>query len=253
MSVMTDANPVFTILGFLPIVLAAIIFLFLLENDYKDVLFWLVPVALCILFLAIGPFLNELIDKQLDIFVLTAINLIISYIVLAIMFILEYTRTKKDEPATLEEVKEFKDEDLGRYLRSIEDKCKALNFVIGRVYRASNGGVKTLRERINIPREWYNEFNEIPKDAIDDQRALALDLLTRIHDRLSSLLQPEKDVFDKAELALLKNLARDEHGRDRILDVLVVNDNDPVEEYFLGAMDFCKRVKGELEKPRKKQ
>ncbi len=225
-----------------------LLFIFLLDGEYKDALLWLTPLAVAFLFLGLGPFVNALIGDQLDIAVLTAVNLVLSYVILGIMALIEYYGDKAEEDATLEEVQSFEPEHLGRYIHTIEDKCKAINFVIGRVYRTSNGGTKVMRERLRIPREWYNEFNAIPAEQAQEQRQLALDLLGRIEERLASLLRPEKDLFTKDEIRSLKELARDEGGKDRILDVLIVNDNDPVEEYFLGAMDFCKRVKEGLEK-----
>ena len=49
-------------------------------------------------------------------------------------------------------------------IRGIEDKCKAINFVIGRVYSAKRGGSKEIREMIGIPKELYNEFSELVQD-----------------------------------------------------------------------------------------
>ncbi len=247
-SILSDSGMVYAIIGFTPTIAAVLIFIFLLDGEYKDALLWLTPLAVAFLFLGLGPFINQLLGDQLDLSVLTAVNLALSYVILGIMSLIEYYGGKDEEDATLEEVQAFEPEHLGRYIHTIEDKCKAINFVIGRIYRASNGGTKGLRERLRVPREWYNEFNAIPAEEAQAQRQLALDLLGRIEERLGSLLRPEKDLFTKDELRSLKGLARDEEGRDRILDVLIVNDNDPVEEYFLGAMDFCKRVKEGLEK-----
>lgn len=248
LSVLTDASPFFTIVGLLPTVLATLLFLLLLEGEYKDALFWLTPLALCFLFLTLGQFLNELFGSQLDLYVLTAINIVLSYIILVVMLLLEYT-SKRTEVTTAD-VERFKLEELGKYLHTVEDKCKAINFVIGRVYRASNGGTKELREKLRIPSEWYNEFNEIPEEKTEEQRRIALDILARIENQLTLLLKPEKEVLDEAELKELVNIARDEHGKDRIIDVLIVNDSDPVEEYLLGALDFCRKVKAQLEKLR---
>jgi len=244
-SVTSQSSTLLAILGFTPTLLATVIFLGLLEGEFRDVLFWLTPLALLILFLGMEPFTRELLGGQLDIPALAAVNLVLSYSILAVMSLIEYRREKL---ATLADLEQFQPEALDQYIQTIEDKCKALNFVIGRVYRASNGGTKGLREKIKVPSEWYNEFNAIKPEEVREQRDLAIDLLTRIEERLMLLLKPEKDVFSKAEVKALHTLARDGYGRDRIIDVLSINDSDPVEDYYLGARDFCKRVKEGLAK-----
>jgi hypothetical protein len=203
---------------------------------------------MAVLFFVLGEALNAVLLGQLDLPVLTGVNLVLSYLILLVMIFIEYRRTREQEPATLEEIEHFKPEHLEKYIHTIEDKCKALNFVMGRVYRASNGGTARLREKVKVPSEWYNEFNTIAPEEVKEQKDLAIDLLTRIEDRLSLLLKPERVVFDHDDVKGLKHLARDPDGKDRIIDVLTVNDNDPVEDYFLGAMDFCKRIKVELQK-----
>ncbi len=244
-AVMTNSSMAYAFLGFGPTLLCVLIYIGLLEGEFKDVLFWLTPLVVCFLFLVLGTSLNSMIGDQLDIPVLTGVNLILAYVILAIMSLIEYQGEKQ---ATLAELDEFKPEELHRYIHTIEDKCKALNFVIGRVYRASNGGTKEMREQIKVPSEWYNEFNAIPPDEAKEQSHKAIELLQRIQERLHSLLKPEKDVFVHEDIKGLKNLERDGHGKDRILDVLSVNDSDPVEDYYLGAMDFCSRITSELKK-----
>lgn len=242
-SITSDSGTLITVFGFSPTILAVIIYIMLLDGGYKDALFWITPLALIFLFLGLGPFFNEMLSNQLDISVLGAVNLLLSYFILAVTLLIEYRRTN---PVSLEE--SFKPEELDKYVHTIEDKCKALNFVIGRVYRASNGGTKELREKIKISPELYNEFNSIQPEEVREKKPEALDLLGRIKERLSNLLRPEKDSFSQAEIRALKHIARDKDGKDRVLDVLSVNDQDPVEDYFLGAMDFCKRIIAELEK-----
>lgn len=240
-AVMTDSGLLFTIMGFTPTILVLIVFIGLLEGNYKDILFWLSPLVICFLFLAIGPMVNVFLGGQLDIGVLTGVNMLLSYLFLAAIMLIEYHRG--DDEVQIKEIEdEFKPENIDRYIHTIEDKCKALNFVIGRVYRASHGGTKQLRTKIKVPSEWYNEFNSIRPEEIKEQQAFALDLLRRIQDQLGLLLKPEKDVFTEDEIHHLKVIARDRHGKDRIIDVLTVNDQDPVEDYYLGAVDFCKRV-----------
>lgn len=244
-SITTASNSMFAFLGFTPTIISIIIFIMLLEGEYKDALFWLTPLAIGLLFLAIGTSAGSFF-KELDVPVLTAVNILLSYIILAIMTMIEFAGRPGEK--SLADVEHFEPEQIDQYIHTIEDKCKAINFVIGRVYRASHGGTRSMRDKIKVPSEWYNEFNSIPADEVKEQKELALDLLSRIKERLQTLLTPEKDIFSKAEYVGLKHIARDKDGKDRVLDVLSVNDQDPVEDYFLGAMDFCKRVLVELEK-----
>ncbi len=245
-SVVTDANLLYAILGFLPTVIMILLYLWLLEGEYKEILFWFIPLAVTFLFLTVGPPLNDLSGKQLDIPVLAGVNLLLGYLILAVMVVFENWRAP--DVATEADLEQFKPERLDKYIHTIEDKCKALNFVIGRVYRASNGGTRGMRDKIKVPSEWYNEFNAIKPEEVKEKKELPLEMLRRIRTRLGDLLKPEKELFTNAELHGLKHLARDRDGKDRVLDVLSVNDNDPVEDYYLGAMDFCKRIIAELEK-----
>lgn len=246
-AIWTDSGLVYTLLGFAPTILACIIFIGLLEGDFQDVVYWLIPLGIMLAFLGVGPWVNELINYQLDILVLSGLNLLLSYAILGLLFLIEYSAKRETSVSVQEVEEEFKPEELSRYIHTIEDKCKALNFVIGRVYRTSHGGSKELREKIKIPSEWYNEFNSIKPEELDAQKALALDLLKRIKEQLEVMLRPEKDVFTEKEVKQLKHIARDSLGKDRVLDVLSVNDQDPVEDYFLGAIDFCKRIIKKLE------
>lgn len=235
----TDSALIFAVIGFLPTIACCLIFIVLLEGGFKDILFWMTPLGICLLWLAIGDFLNTSLNNQLDVALLTGVNIIISYIILAIMTAIEYAHKRDEEDVSLEE--DFKPEKLDRYIHTIEDRCKGINFVIGRVYRDSRGGSKAIRERLKVPSEWYNEFNSISASQIREKRPLALEILGKIERQLQVLLKPEKDVFTHSEIKALR-IAHDTNGYDRIIDVLSVNDRDPVEDYFLGAMDFCKKV-----------
>lgn len=123
-------------------------------------------------------------------------------------------------------------------IRSVEDKCKALNFVIGRVYADSKGGNKTAREKLKIPRELYNDFSEIlskPK-RVDADRML--NVLRQILAKLQQMELPEDEVI------------RVRHGRvpierlkgDTVLKVLARNDKDPVLDYHDEAKMVCKKL-----------
>ena len=155
-------------------------------------------------------------------------------------------------PHPQKHVVEFHPEKLDEYIQSIEDKAKGLNFAIGRVYRSSNGGSAALRDKIKIRRDWYNEFYELNEAELDNKHQHKVDkakvLLHQILDRLRLLGQKERVVFSQSELKKLKNLKRNEHGEDAVIDVLQANDNDPVEHYYVSAVDFCERIIEELER-----
>ena len=67
-------------------------------------------------------------------------------------------------------------------LRGIEDKCKAINFVIGRVYSDKKGGNKEVREQLKINRDLYNTFSEITANFSNDNvKDLIIILILLIH------------------------------------------------------------------------
>lgn len=242
-SVMTSTAIVYTMLGFLPTIIVLIICIFLVEENFKDGVLWFTAIIIPIIFFLLGDYINVIANNQLDILSLTGINLLVSITILVVAFILTHTFNSskvKDEEHVL--VEEFTPENMDKYIHTIEDKCKALNFVIGRVYRASNGGSKTLREKIRVPSELYNEFNAIKPEELEEKKQDAVSILIRIEDRLNTLLKPESNVFSNSEVKALKRLARDSTGKDRIIDVLSVNDEDPVQDYYLGAVDFCQVI-----------
>jgi len=51
----------------------------------------------------------------------------------------------------------------------------------------------------------------------------------------------------------LKNIERDSHGREKVIDVVIRNDKDPVETYYNSAIEFCNKLKQELSKNLKQQ
>jgi len=140
----------------------------------------------------------------------------------------------KQEPLP---VKEEEDE-VSTVVHSIEDKVKALNFVIGRVYSVYKGGSERMRNRVRVDKDWYGEFNAIGAHDTKRRRAEALVLLSKIKDRLDLLEKTERDVFGE-EHGSLRNLSRSADGSDTVIDVLVRNDKDPVRRYYDGARGFC--------------
>ncbi len=147
-------------------------------------------------------------------------------------------------------------------LRSIEDKCKALNFVIGRVYSNKKGGSRELRSRLTISREWYNRFSEIvgsgaagalpeagPETApepVGKRREELLEVLRKIRERLRFLEQREQEALTAGmavgPVAGKDTLPVERSASDSILDVLARNDKDPVREYHAQALEICEKV-----------
>ncbi|MGV8171522.1 MAG: hypothetical protein ACP5OA_02395 [Candidatus Woesearchaeota archaeon] len=130
-------------------------------------------------------------------------------------------------------------------LRSIEDKCKAINFVIGRVYSEKKGAGEQVRSKLRIDSELYNSFSELTSDFKAEDAQKLYVILKHIYSRLSTLELPEKDVIKLHEAAL--PVDRDKHGNDAILDVLRKNDKDPILEYHSGAKEICEKLMDFLE------
>jgi hypothetical protein len=154
------------------------------------------------------------------------------------------------------------EEDVKKFVASMEDKAKALNAVVGRVYSVKHGGSESLRKKIRIDPEHYNGFNQLSDHHAVKRKVAALKLLKKIKETLIVLNNKEADVFDSTDLSSLVNLQRDSHGQDAIIEVLAKNDSDPVKTYHESALQFCEQaieeigsqqVASEVSKPKKKQ
>lgn len=129
-------------------------------------------------------------------------------------------------------------------LRGVEDKCKAINFVIGRVYSGHKGGSNEIRGSIRIDKELYNSFSEITKEFKEEDSGKLLKLLEKLYGRLVQLESAEKDVIDLKGRVL--NLVRNGDGKDKVIDVLAKNDKDPVKDYYSEAKEVCEKLIGYL-------
>lgn len=131
-------------------------------------------------------------------------------------------------------------------IRGIEDKSKAINFVIGRVYSAKRGGSKEIREMIGIPKELYNAFSELVQDddnIVDPKELLAV--VKAIQEKLHQLEQKESDLFRLKKAKI--EMERSSDGSDTVISVLSQNDKDPVGEYHSEALEVCSQVISYLE------
>lgn len=182
---------------------------------------------------------NQLLQSTLHVQQVTAVSFGLS----ALVVLLAWFADLQPVARKTERI-EFKREKLPEVVQSIEDKCKAINFAIGRVYRSSNGGSAKLRERLRIPREWYNEFSDAQED---EREGRAVSLTRKILSRLLQYAHKENEIFSTEEMKRLKNLTRDREGNSTVLDVLAANDSDPVQQYYAVAVDACQQVLTELD------
>ncbi len=258
LAVLLDASLPNVIVGFSPSLLTLILSIILLEKmKGKNIgIIWLLPLIFTTAFYMLAQ--QNIMLQQMDIPVLSALNLLVSYILVAFLttvgvlrvdkYIEQVRTTKPIKQKPIKEVElEITPKKALEYIQSIEDKSKAINFVIGRVYRMSNGGTKEIRNEIKIKPEWYNEFSTLNENTLKEKRTHAKSLVKKIQDQLQKLLLTEKEVF-KSEQKDLKNLKRKEDGSNKIIDVLKNNDKDPVEVYARSALEFCDKTLEVLEK-----
>lgn len=242
LAVSTDSGPFLVLMGLLPSVFTVVFSLLLYEAsiDNRKAL-WVVPIFLVALFYWYGES-GTGIFTDLDVGVLSAVNLIASFLFLIVTTFILQAPGKAPVKKVVRRVEQPKDEDLPSFIASIEDKGKALNFTIGRVYNAYHGGSKQLRDRVKIEQEWYDQFSHLPSDPSKIDFEALISLIRRIEGRLKLLEKTEAEVFGEAHKGF-KNLVRDATGKDRVIDVLDRNDKDPVKTYVDGALEFCGKVK----------
>lgn len=269
-----------TFIGLLPILLTIIISYIILDNYHlENGLLMVFPFIFTGIFFVLG--MSNNLPHGMDHILLSSVNIIFG-LVFDIVIIMQYSilrRQRKvkteivaqEEPQyeTVEETKEEistkevrqeaipqpvskyvvrldTEEDLKGFVSSIEDKSKAINAAIGRVYSIKHGGSEALRKKIRIDAEHYNEINELKNLPLDKRRILAIELLRKIKDKLDLLMKHENEVFEKGEMQHFTNIERDVDGDDNVLDVLIKNDKDPVKSYFEGAVEFCDEALDEL-------
>ena len=233
------------VVGFFPTILTIIISLTMHDNYSKqNKLFWFIPIIIVGGFYFIGTASEMFGNVNVD--VLTGVNFIISMIYVAIVFGLfnekKTTIITKDKPAPQIPKKE---DSLEEYIHSIEDKSKALNFVVGRVYNKYHGGELSIRDKLRIPAEWYNEFSNIGVGTSRIDFEKLNEIITKFELQLKNFEKTESELF-KTKANNLKNLIRDPQGNDKIIDVLDHNDKDPVRSYYQGAIDFCDKIRDSM-------
>lgn len=239
-SAATNSNLFIVLVSFSPILFTIVVSLILYESHLNNKnIFWVIPLILVFIFHLLMTNAEGIL-KNIDVGVLSAVNLFGAYVyVIVLYFVL--THPEKDQIKMI--VKQAPiPADLTQFIASIEDKSKALNFVIGRVYNAYHGGTRVLREKINMKQEWYDQFSQLPDDADKIDYPALLLLINTIENRLKQLEKTEAVVFGMAHKEF-KNLVRNDNGSDRVIDVLAKNDKDPVKNYYDGALQFCGKVR----------
>ena len=267
LSYLTNAGIDRVFIGLLPLLVYML--LLIVSFYYSSLTIQLIlfgPLALCAIFFLLWVVQGSGIFADMDGPQIAVLNLLLSYLISAIVFFSRviYNKGVSKEKryyelykSYAEEAKRLKDpiikmrkddleKNLVTHLRNIEDKCKAINFVIGRVYSAKKGGNSKLREKIRIKREIYNLFSEIAGDFKKEDEEKLKRILNEILTALNHLELAEKEVFSSLKLPKL-NLVRNPDGNDKLIDVLAKNDKDPVIGYYSEAKEICKNLSDSLE------
>ncbi len=215
------------LLAFTPSVLLGLFGLGLLNADIFDLRYMLIVL---VILLVIIPFVLPLLTPNADPAAAMAINLVLGAVLL---LVLSQSHVGKVESRVVEY-----EEDIPTMIATIEDRCKAINFVVGRVYSVHHGATAGMRDKIKIDPQWYNDLSAAMEDPEKNKNILR-GVIERIKRRLEQLHEHEATVFTKAEVSRLKKLERKTDGKTRILDVLAENDSDPVEQYVASAEEYC--------------
>ena len=244
----TDSPLLFVMVGFLPSIITVVMSIIYYEESFSHKLtIWFIPFIVVASFFVIGTNYSYMGDNM-DVATLTSVNIIFSVLYLGIFFsLIQISKTPRPAPQRKVVVVEKPEINIQEYIASIEEKSKALNFVIGRTYNKYHGGSLELRKSINLKPEWYNELSEALQNEDKADKLRLFMIIENIEKHLANLKKKENVVFSKKQLESLKNLDRDPDGEDAILDVLMKNDADPVELYYKGMEEFCETIRKELE------
>lgn len=261
----TEASMFIILVGFLPTLIIISLAVLLMEKHGEHYLpyLWLVLIFIIVLFYFILEGASNPIADELDLGEVSALNFFVSAVFLLILnttwirsrkYHRQLRRINQADDAILEENAELHAKahatesrllSLEEYVHSIEDKCKAINFVVGRVYKDRNGGSAKMRNLVKIDPAWYNEFSTIKSFRSPEDQEILKELIGNIQIRLSLMGKTENRVFGNLAEGL-KGLKRDVSGRDRVIEVLANNDKDPIKTYYESALTFCRNVLVEL-------
>ncbi|MFH1917475.1 MAG: hypothetical protein ABIJ21_09515 [Nanoarchaeota archaeon] len=262
LSLANDSDVLNVTLGLLPTVGYLVInYALLYELAHKRFLVWILPIILVIIFYLFAASFKTSTIGQMDLNVITFLNLFVCYVFAGVILFYIYVgrEVRFERRAVLQEVRHEmahqpthavhhavpKPESVKTIIQSIEDKAKAINFVIGRVYSDKHGGSKELREKIRIDKEWYNKFSALSQDFTESDKEMVRLAIELIHKRILLLEKKEIDVFDTVHF---QNIEHDARGHDTIKSVLIKNDKDPVETYLDSMKGYCEHILRELKK-----
>lgn len=216
------------VLGFAPSIIFGMIAITLLHHDHFDIRY--LALSLIAVLIIFGVLIGSL-APSIDLVSILGMNLILGVVALVVVA-QSFHRDPNDQ--TVELVAE--QQEFPEIIRSVEDRCKALNFSIGRVYSVHNGATAGMRTKIKIPSDWYNELSSALESPEENQNII-LGALEKIKRRLELLDESEKKVFSDAEVSRLKKLERQNDGSSRVIEVLSINDGDPVEQFVVSALE----------------
>ncbi|MAE13937.1 hypothetical protein CMO92_05195 [Candidatus Woesearchaeota archaeon] len=239
-------------LSFLPTFLLIIIVMALIDKQFYHLYYnWIIAIFLLIIFYIMGYM--QILSSTVDFPLLFGLNIILCSLYLSFLGLGKQIAQKgiikpKSEMISVktknQEPQPEKKEEIIEVVHSIEDRCKAINFVIGRVYGKAHGGTEEMRRTLRIDPVLYNAFNELKDQNIEEVKDHIKKILDLLLSKLALYDLPESAVFKST--AGLKKLERDEDGSDKVIDVLLKNDKDPVKNYIDAATSFCKQALKEL-------
>lgn len=231
--------------------LVHLIILFLVDLKKKYFLWsvWVTPLLLSLIFWLVWksgsiPFLIPMEGPTLAVTNIFLGYLMNIFLIFPIFSLREEDKKLREIERLRGEVSEYKEQlqvtrqNMSLKLRGIEDKCKALNFVIGRVYGKKRGGTKEIREALKIPAEWYNNFSEITADSSNIDEVSLLSILEKILGHLRKFEVEEIKLFMPRE----GKVPVVRHPEDKVIDVLALNDKDPVMDYYQEAKEVCTKL-----------
>ena len=259
-AVMLESSAFKVVIGFMPSILTLVSVVILIEHlkGRFHQISWIFPFLFAFLFFLVARTGEVQLLSKMETGNIAFLNLVVSLAVVAVLNLTGMMHIHKDVFTKITklrgEARESRREHLKvaperirEYIRSIEDKCKAFNAVVGRVYSVSHGGSAAMRKLIMVDSEWYNRFSIIDEDDFMEHANDAKLILTKIQIRLHRSRKKEIEIFAD-ECNALRRLKRDKSGHDRIIDVLKHNDSDPVETYYNAALEFCEKALDALRK-----
>lgn len=270
LSIVTDTRVSLVFLGMTPLLVYTITFFIMyIYRQLSHPVVWILPVLFPLLYLIMWNSNQIALISGMDGPIIAVLNILFCYGLNALYFLVYKKKRKKIVSKTNKDQKRYDEwmkyyHESARYhmgeaqklrhqlesykreleinknnfsvkLRGIEDKCKALNFVIGRVYSDKNNGNASIRDKLKIDRELYNSFSTIKANFEEKHAKHLLDVLTKIYLKLTTLEMTEEKVFGKE--------IHEELDRDlKIIEILDKLDKDPVMESFDEAKEVCVSV-----------